>query len=83
MDRHTKKFETCLRRNNPIRDNIFDCWINEIVVIDFLKDELFYSERWRMFTIEYDESSKTFSLSNKDNLMNKDSNYSNFSSRKK
>ena len=66
-----KKFEACLRRNNPLRDNIFDCWINEIVVIDFLKDELFYSERWEMFTIEYDESLKIFRSSNKDNLIEK------------
>ena len=43
------KFEACLRRNNPLRDNIVDCWANEIVVIDFLKDELFYSERWKKY----------------------------------
>ena len=66
-----KKFEACLRRNNPLRDNIVDCWTNEIVVIDFLKDELFYSERWEIFKIEYEELLKTSDSSIKDNLMEK------------
>ena len=66
-----KKFEACLRRNNPLRDNIVDCWTNEIVVIDFLKDELFYSDRWEMFKIEYEELLKTSDSSIKDNLMEK------------
>lgn len=65
------KFEACLRRNNPLRDNIVDCWTNEIVVIDFLKDELFYSERWEIFKIEYEELLKTSDSSIKDNLMEK------------
>jgi len=65
------KFEACLRRNNPLRDNIVDCWANEIVVIDFLKDELFYSERWEIFKIEYEELLKTSDSSIKDNLMEK------------
>ena len=66
-----KKFEACLRRNNPLRDNIVDCWANEIVVIDFIKDELFYSERWEIFKIEYEELLKTSNSSIKDYLIDK------------
>ena len=51
-------FEACLRRNNPIRDNIIDYWNREIIIIEYFHDEFFYNERWQYYKIEYEESFK-------------------------
>lgn len=50
-----KNFEACLRRNNPKRDNIVDCWNDEIIEIEYFQNEIFYKERWEFFKIEYEE----------------------------
>lgn len=53
------KFESCLRRNNPITDNIIDCWNNEYIKIELLHDEFFYIERWELFKMDLSEKLNT------------------------
>ena len=51
-------FEACLRKKDPKRHNIVQCFNDEIVTIDHYHTQLFYNERWELFKISYEESDR-------------------------
>ena len=51
-------FEACLRKKDPKRHNIVQCFNDEIVTIDHYHTQLFYNERWELFKISYEESNR-------------------------
>ena len=52
------KFEACLRKKDPKRHNIVQCFNDEIVSIDHYHNQLFYTERWELFKISYEERNR-------------------------
>ena len=55
-------FENCLRKNDPKRNNIVDCFADEMVCIDYFHSRTFYEERWEFFKICYEDSSNKLEL---------------------
>lgn len=53
-----RAFEACLRKKDPKRHNIVQCFNDEIVTIDHYHTQLFYNERWELFKISYEESNR-------------------------
>ena len=51
-------FEACLRKKDPKRHNIVQCFNDEIVAIDHYHNQHFYTERWELFKISYEESDR-------------------------
>ena len=51
-----RAFEGCLRKNDPKRYNMVECFGDEMIGIEYFHSEAFYTERWELFKICYDEA---------------------------
>jgi hypothetical protein len=57
-------FEGCLRKKDPKRHNIVECFGDEMISIEYFHNELFYTERWELFKISYEEADRDLQRTN-------------------